>query len=81
MSEFLADWLRIISHRGGKGVVDNIDARALGRCADELDLLATQVGLLRKHMKTLREIVNSAVAKEIDAALEATERPEAETIH
>lgn len=34
-----AEWLRSMSERGGKGVVNNIDARSLGRAADELDAL------------------------------------------
>ena len=32
-------WLRELAEKGGKGVVDNIDARALGRIADELAYL------------------------------------------
>ena len=32
-------WLRELAEKGGKGVVDNIDARALGRVADELEYL------------------------------------------
>src|SRR5258705_357328 len=31
-------WLRQLAEKGGKGTVDNIDARALGRCADLLDV-------------------------------------------
>ena len=31
------EWLRRLSDYGGKGTVDNIDARALGRVADELE--------------------------------------------
>lgn len=32
-------WLRELADKGGKGTVDNIDARALGRVADELEYL------------------------------------------
>lgn len=32
-------WLRELAEKGGKGVVDNIDARSLGRVADELEYL------------------------------------------
>ncbi len=32
-------WLRKLAASGGKGTVDNIDARALGRIADRLDAL------------------------------------------
>lgn len=31
------EWLRKLSESGGKGTVDNVDARALGRVADELE--------------------------------------------
>lgn len=32
-------WLRSLAEKGGKGVVDNIDARSLGRIADEIEQL------------------------------------------
>ena len=32
-------WLRSLAERGGKGTVDKIDARALGRIADEIERL------------------------------------------
>jgi hypothetical protein len=32
-------WLRHLAEKGGKGVVNNIDARCLGRIADELEYL------------------------------------------
>jgi hypothetical protein len=35
-------WLRGLADKGGKGVVNNIDARCLGRVADELERLAAQ---------------------------------------
>jgi hypothetical protein len=35
-------WLRHLAEKGGKGVVNNIDARCLGRVADELERLAAQ---------------------------------------
>ena len=35
----LVQWLRSLAEKGGKGTVDNIDARALGRCADEMERL------------------------------------------
>lgn len=34
-----ATWLRSLATRGGKGSVGNINARALGRVADEIDAL------------------------------------------
>jgi YqaJ-like viral recombinase domain len=51
----LSEWLHLVAESGGKGVVNNIDARALGRAADEIDritrshdaLLAAAKGVLR----------------------------------
>lgn len=33
------DWLRGLAEKGGRGVVDNIDARCLGRIADGIEQL------------------------------------------
>lgn len=33
-------WLRELAEQGGKGAVNNIDARAIGRVADELERLS-----------------------------------------
>lgn len=41
MSDFVP-WLRGLAEKGGKGVVNNIDARCLGRIADELERLRAQ---------------------------------------
>ena len=38
MNDF-TPWLRGLAEKGGKGVVNNIDARCLGRIADELERL------------------------------------------
>ena len=39
-TEAYANWLRLLARRGGlKGVVDNVDARALIRVADRLNEL------------------------------------------
>lgn len=38
MSDFVP-WLRTLAEQGGRGVVNNIDARCLGRIADELERL------------------------------------------
>jgi hypothetical protein len=40
MSNQTIEWLRGLAAKGGKGVVNNIDARSLGRIADEYDALA-----------------------------------------
>lgn len=39
MVDRLVKWLKGMAQEGGKGVVNNIDARALGRVACELDVL------------------------------------------
>lgn len=36
-------WLRGLAEKGGKGVVDNIDARCLGRIADQIEELRMAV--------------------------------------
>jgi hypothetical protein len=41
MSGQTIEWLRRLAEKGGKGVVNNIDARCLGRIADELEYLRT----------------------------------------
>jgi len=38
-TEFV-DWLRALAAKGGKGVVNNIDARSLGSIADRLESLS-----------------------------------------
>ena len=38
MSDFVP-WLRELAAAGGKGVVNNVDARSLGRIADEIERL------------------------------------------
>jgi hypothetical protein len=54
------DWLQALAHRGGKGVVDNIDARCLGRVAVRLDKM-------RKALKPFADKVNG------DATCDLTE--------
>ncbi len=39
-------WLRGLAEQGGKGVVGNIDARCLGRVADDLERLHRRVAAL-----------------------------------
>lgn len=40
MTDQTISWLRDLAAKGGKGVVNNIDARSLGRVADELERLS-----------------------------------------
>lgn len=42
MSDFIP-WLRGLAQKGGEGVVNNIDARSLGRIADELERLDGEI--------------------------------------
>jgi hypothetical protein len=42
------EWLRGLAEKGGKGVVNNIDARSLGRIADDLMLLQRRVTVLEQ---------------------------------
>jgi len=39
MTDQTIAWLRNLEKKGGKGVVNNIDARCLGRIADDLERL------------------------------------------
>lgn len=41
MSNQTIEWLRGLAEKGGKGVVNNIDARCLGGIADDLTTLTT----------------------------------------
>lgn len=46
MNDQTIEWLRImatVGGIGGKGIVNNIDARALGRVADEIERLQAEV--------------------------------------
>lgn len=49
-------WLRGLADKGGKGVVDNIDARSLGRIAEELERLRTQERDYRSLMRSLLDM-------------------------
>jgi hypothetical protein len=49
-------WLRGLADKGGKGVVDNIDARSLGRIADELERLRTQERDYRSLTRSLLDM-------------------------
>jgi len=45
------EWLRGLAEKGGKGVVNNIDAGCLGRIADDLMLLRRRVTVLEMVIK------------------------------
>jgi hypothetical protein len=71
MSDFIP-WLRGLAEKGGKGVVNNIDARCLGRVADELTCLTTELdkahGLLSQSVGWQHdtEIIKATQQKEIE---------------
>jgi len=57
------DWLRGLAAKGGKGAVDNIDARALGRVADELARLRhCMKGIMRADDETRKQLRLRAAA-------------------
>jgi hypothetical protein len=48
-------WLRMLATKGGKGVCNNIDARSLGRAADQLAHYVKIIGQLRDDLAALEE--------------------------
>ena len=56
-------WLRMLATRGGKGVVDNIDARSLGRVADTLARYTAIIRELREEHAWTRETIAQAAAE------------------
>ncbi len=59
-------WFRHLAEKGGKGVVNNIDARALGRIADDLEAKDAEVARLKNVAFQAQEM-----AKEIAVRLTA----------
>ena len=51
-------WLRGLAAKGGKGVVNNIDARSLGRVADQLVHLHEQLETLHDQIVMLEHEVD-----------------------
>ncbi len=49
MSDYVP-WLRELAADGGKGIVHNVDARSLGRIADEIERLRAENERLRGHI-------------------------------
>lgn len=56
-------WLRSMSDRGGKGVVNNVDARSLGRCAYLIAAQSAQIEALTTERDELRAEANDLDAK------------------
>ena len=65
----LIAWLRTLEKRGGKGVVNNIDARALGRVASALERTRDVVKVARRA--AAMQIVEQWELQEAIAALDA----------
>ena len=56
-------WLRMLATRGAKGVVNNIDARSLGRVADTLARYASIIRELREEHAWTRETIAQSAAE------------------
>jgi hypothetical protein len=63
VSDFIP-WLRGLAEKGGRGVVNNIDARCLGRIADELERLTAQEKDYRDLTRSLIDMSGSAPVPE-----------------
>ena len=61
MAEYVL-WLRGLAEKGGKGVVNNIDARCLGRIGDELERLR---GCLEEIAVFSSDPVSALAAQEV----------------
>ena len=46
-------WLQGLAEKGGKGTIDNVDARALGRIADGLRTYRQRIAELETYIHTL----------------------------
>jgi hypothetical protein len=57
MTDFVP-WLRGLAELGGKGVVHNIDARSLGRVADEIERLTEERDRIERNRDMWREQCN-----------------------
>ena len=60
-------WLRSLAEKGGKGTVDNIDARALGRVAVEIEQLQFELREERKATARMKDYAFEEAAKLCDA--------------
>lgn len=59
----LVAWLRSMQKRGGKGGVDNVDARALGRVADALEKCEAERAKLANDLaKQANDLVKKMVS-------------------
>lgn len=61
MSDLSIEWLRGLAEKGAKGIVNNIDARSLGRIADELEewkqAAGVEAGLRREYVDKCAALV------------------------
>lgn len=49
----MVPWLRSLAEKGGKGGVTNVDARSLGRVADELERQSAENARMREALVNL----------------------------
>ena len=61
--EALVAWLRALKEKVGKGVVGNIDARALGRVSDALKAQQAKIDELERALKLTSGVARKAVAE------------------
>ena len=57
----LIEWLKSLAAKGGKGTVDNIDARGLGRVADALERAERQLAETAANEAELRRCLTCAL--------------------
>lgn len=65
-------WLRELAQKGGQGVVNNLDARCLGRIADELERLRAALQSIADMAPATSEMTVAHLLAQI--AAEALER-------
>lgn len=76
MSDYVS-WLRGLAELGGKGVVHNIDARCLGRIADELERLNAEKLELANHIDGCVRVAADALKRaEVAEAVCRLTRPD-----
>jgi hypothetical protein len=65
-------WLRMLAANGGKGVVNNIDARCLGRIADQIESLRGQRDEAEQRGRDIGRAVGwDAAKRDTSSTLEA----------
>ena len=80
MSDFVP-WFRGLAEHGGKGVVNNIDARCLGRAADEIESLRERLEFAEFEwrrataaLQKIADLVDSEAGEPLDDAIAIARR-------